>query len=425
MKKISVLLFVFLLAFRSFASDLLSAKIYTVPEQPYVGQEASLFVDIVTTGEADIRNATVFGFPATNYAFVGQLATLPVVETRDAAGRSCNLHRLRAPIRADHPVDCDVRPVIQLEIVRVVSFLFSSSRMSHLERINADCQRLVTRALPEEGRPADYAGAVGDFSLDLKANPSTVWTNDIVNLTLTLHGTGYAGKTPPSMPALEKNLFRAYGSKDISGEDGPACRLGQTIIPLSTQAVEIAAARFPYFDPVDGRYKTAMSEPVRLLFRERKAGAVPAVREVKVQATQEESRPVQALEVTGATLRTVSKALTPVLIALFTGLFILACARAFGMRYRYASLIGLLVFVLVYLFARQRQMSRSPAQWMTTGPVVMRLAPSGNARALLELPAEMAVDPLEKNGDWVHVRSQGQAGWIRSSAVRNLLPASR
>lgn len=402
----------------SLASDLISAKIYTVPEKPYVGQESSLYVEIVANDHCEIRNVNIGGFPVTNFVSLGELIPLPVQEKKDDVGQRYSIHLFRAHARAAAPMDCIPSPVVRLEIGRVSSGWFGSHWMWMTDGCRVDCQRLVVRDLPEEGRPDDFTGAVGDFSLELKADATEVWKDDIVNLSLALRGEGYAGTVPPAMPSLPKDLFRSYEPKVAPREDDATFFVTQSVVPLSTQAVEIASATFSYFNPDEETYKTASSDPVRLRFRKREGNAVPAVREVKVEAKVEKAHSAPTLEVTGTTLRAASKFLVPLFVSLFAGLLVVAFVHAFGMKYRYAVVVGLCVALACFPLVRQRRMARMPAAWSTCESTALRLAPSGNARVTLELPDGMEVELLEKSGNWVRVRSHGQSGWLRSTSIR-------
>lgn len=407
------------------ADGIIAAKIHVDPPEPYVGQEASLFVELATEEGYEIRNVSVLAFPATNYASLGRLVELPVQEKRDDDGNRWIHCRFRAPVRPGASFDCQPSPILQLELGRVVPGFFGSHWMFSTVRVKADCPRLVARELPAEGRPDGFSGAVGDFSLDLSADHREVWTDDIVNLTLRLHGKGYAGETAPSMPDLPKDLFRAYAPKMAPRDDPSSYSLTQSVIPLSTQAVEIASASFPYFDPVAGRYEIARSEPVRLVFRKREAGAIPAVREVKVRTAPDKPHAIQPLEVNGTTLRNASRALSPVLAGLLAGLVALAFARGLGLRYRTAVPIGLLVAAALFPGVRRHQRIRPETTWSAVRDVPLRLAPSGNARLSLEIEAGTEVEPTEKSGSWVRVRAHGRAGWLPASAIERKSAGSR
>ena len=60
--------------------------------------------------------------------------------------------------------------------------------------------QLTVLPLPEEGRPADFSGAVGQFELDVVAAPVALNAGDPVTITSTIRGTGtFESITPPAI----------------------------------------------------------------------------------------------------------------------------------------------------------------------------------------------------------------------------------
>src|SRR5262249_56847351 len=63
--------------------------------------------------------------------------------------------------------------------------------------------------LPEQGKPADFSGAVGRFSLDVRGAPLDVTAGDPVTMTYTLRGDGDLSSVAP--PAIAgSDTLRVY-----------------------------------------------------------------------------------------------------------------------------------------------------------------------------------------------------------------------
>ena len=108
-------------------------------------------------------------------------------------------------------------------------------------------------ALPDEGKPADFFGAVGAFSLDAKASPAQVSIGDPITLRMTVSGEGNLQTV--TMPALKPDeKFKLYDPQ-IKEENGNKI-LEQVVIPKSDKVTEIPAIRFSYFDPQKKVYQT-------------------------------------------------------------------------------------------------------------------------------------------------------------------------
>jgi tetratricopeptide (TPR) repeat protein len=116
--------------------------------------------------------------------------------------------------------------------------------------------------LPDEGRPADFTGAVGTYRFDVTAKPTVLQVGDPITLRLEVSGNGNLSTlTPPALPAVPG--FRRYDAQPVKGEDGDDRRVfEQVIIPNSVDVHEIPALRFSYFDPDTGAYQTITRGPI-------------------------------------------------------------------------------------------------------------------------------------------------------------------
>lgn len=120
---------------------------------------------------------------------------------------------------------------------------------------------LTVLPLPAQGRPADFSGAVGEFSLHSEVEPREVAAGDPVTVTTTIRGEGSLdGIAPPAIP--ERDGLRVYPVQTAAeGEDGSRS-FEQVVIPTRAGTVTIAGPRFDYFDPRAREYRTLESTPV-------------------------------------------------------------------------------------------------------------------------------------------------------------------
>lgn len=123
---------------------------------------------------------------------------------------------------------------------------------------------LTIRDLPTEGRPPEFRGAVGQYRMEVQAQPSTVGVGEPVTLTARISGSGNADTV--SAPALDtSDDFRSYEPK-LVGQDAAA---GQKIfelvlIPKHAGVTNLPAVHFAYFDPVSSRYERIEQPPLPL-----------------------------------------------------------------------------------------------------------------------------------------------------------------
>lgn len=133
---------------------------------------------------------------------------------------------------------------------------------------------LDVKPLPTEGKPSDFGGLVGVFSLEAKAGNTEANVGDPIPLTVTISGPEPLEAIKP--PNLELQTDFASEFKPApEGWETPAAVLAAsgertfstTIRPKSASITEIPAIRLPYFDTKTGKYAVATSRPIPLKVR--------------------------------------------------------------------------------------------------------------------------------------------------------------
>jgi len=120
---------------------------------------------------------------------------------------------------------------------------------------------LNVKPLPEEGRPADFSGGVGQFDFDVTVSPNRVGVGDPITLRIRVSGDGNMDAV--EMPVFEENEdFKVY-EPEIS-EKGNMKILEQVVIPRHDRISSFPAIRFSYFDPREKQYKTITKGPTVL-----------------------------------------------------------------------------------------------------------------------------------------------------------------
>lgn len=135
----------------------------------------------------------------------------------------------------------------------------------------------TVRALPEIGRPKDFHGAVGSFTLEAQVKPPDGAVGDPVTLTAKIAGNGNFDSI--SFPLMSNSeLFKTYDAKMTGKELDPTQSSGsktfeQVVIPKSMEAKEIPAVTFSYFDIAKNAYATLTAGPFPLQLRPATAGS--------------------------------------------------------------------------------------------------------------------------------------------------------
>lgn len=123
--------------------------------------------------------------------------------------------------------------------------------------------------LPDKGKPADFGGAVGKFSIAAKLDKKEFTTDDVASLTLTISGSGNF----KLIEAPKFTLPNGIGTYDPVIVDTITSRstvisgskvITYVVTPQTAGDYEIPAIPFSYFDPQSGAYVTLHTEPIRL-----------------------------------------------------------------------------------------------------------------------------------------------------------------
>ncbi len=116
------------------------------------------------------------------------------------------------------------------------------------------------------GKPDDFTGGVGQFSLTVSASPQEVQAGDPVTVTLTVTGTGdLTALSPPVLSAGDG--FKIYeAQKKVPPKESAleAVLFEQVLIPLSPEVNQIGPYHFSYFDPESAEYKRVATAAVPL-----------------------------------------------------------------------------------------------------------------------------------------------------------------
>lgn len=123
--------------------------------------------------------------------------------------------------------------------------------------------------LPMKGRPADFTGTIGQFSITTQADKKEVEVNQPVSVTITITGWGNVKSVaePPIEDLQDFRVYRASSNEELSKRND---RIGgkkvfeEVFIPNRPGKLEIPPLSFSYFDPERGAYRTETTAPIRL-----------------------------------------------------------------------------------------------------------------------------------------------------------------
>ncbi len=111
--------------------------------------------------------------------------------------------------------------------------------------------------LPQDNRPQDFSGAIGQFDFQANVSPLQVKAGDPLTLKMELKGSGNFKNL--KMPVFKAPGFKSYGPqiKDVGDEKTAE----EVIIPTWAGIKEVPALHFSYFDTSIKDYKTITRGP--------------------------------------------------------------------------------------------------------------------------------------------------------------------
>jgi hypothetical protein len=132
--------------------------------------------------------------------------------------------------------------------------------------VTSPAQELTVQELPAAGRPADFHGAIGTFSIASDVSPTKADVGDPLTLRMRVTGTGNFDRVDSSM--LDRvDQWKTYPPKSSFNTSDPLGFSGmktfeQPVIASKPGVQQLPGLTFSYFDPDKRRYETARSAPL-------------------------------------------------------------------------------------------------------------------------------------------------------------------
>ncbi len=123
--------------------------------------------------------------------------------------------------------------------------------------------------LPTEGKPENFSGTVGDFSISSSIDKTTTEVNQPVTVTYKISGTGNI-KTVAEPQIEETADFRVYQaasdekSSKIQGKVGGTKIFEEAFIPKRAGKITIPGVSLDFFDPAAKKYKIINTKPITI-----------------------------------------------------------------------------------------------------------------------------------------------------------------
>lgn len=416
------LLLAFFLACTGIArsAEIRAARFVTQPEHIFVNQSFDLYFELELSVGAEIQDLRFSDFTLNEELFrLGSFEALPKIQRRVEGGKTTvDVLRFKAVGQATGVGGHPIQTRLQCQLLERSGGAFFSSFASRGVQFAVTPFLLRIQALPEAGKPNDFSGAVGKFTLSVQLSSLTAQPGDILTLSTTVQG---EGDLRPAMAPVPKNAagFKIYPLKELTREMA-LLRTEQIFIPQATNAVEIGEVRFSYFNPTTRTFEVAKAGPFKIKFVEK--AHQPLATGVRVIETIAPVARSLNTPGEGVLLEQVNKGLHDYLYLLILAAgFLLACFLFFqlkGTHTRLGILLALLVMGLAIGLGAYAHRSSVQQTLEIQDRTMVRFAPSTRAKTLFVLQPGTTVVPLETAGSWKRVDAKGQRGWIETSAPK-------
>lgn len=257
--------------------DLLFAKLEPATTNLYVQQVFDLMLRVYASTRLNVHSLQ----PIQNLPAQGLIVKQPrqLDTTQEAInGEVYNVYRFALKAQAITAGRYEFNPAQRAEVIsqrRQQRSDFFDSFFNRVQTEGRDIRiepvALVIQDLPAQGRPASFAGAVGQFTFEMTARPQELAAGDPVTLNFRVAGRGNVESV--QMPALQLGeLFKTYDAKLLSQNYDENASAGektfeQVVIPRSADVKQIPQLIFSWFDPEKRSYESITRGPFALAVR--------------------------------------------------------------------------------------------------------------------------------------------------------------
>lgn len=236
------------------------------------------------------------GVPSQRLAVGDRVVAAATVGHRQVDGRRFDLFELRyrwLPLAAGSSTIAPVELRYAFATAFADDFLRGRQPLDRREHsVWSAVHSLPVRALPREGRPPEFLGAVGEFTVRAETTATSVSVGEAFDVELTIDGDGNLGRMAP-LPPPRLPGFHVQGVREPRRSSGRTFVL--SVVALRAGATSVPAIPFASFSPAAGAYVVPRSEPLPLQVVPLPAGvALPPAIAALVAADVEVQRAARA-----------------------------------------------------------------------------------------------------------------------------------
>ncbi len=239
-------------------------------DEAIVGEQITLTFRLATSPYIRFDRQPLYTAPEVEGAWVealGEQATRAEIR----AGVEWELLEIHYALFPTKPGPIEVGPakldgVINAGSMDIFSMMRRTGRRLLLE---SEPIGIIARPLPDEGRPADFKGAVGAYRVRAEFDREQGTANDPLTLTIEVSGHGNLNTVPePDLPEVEGLRFFEPQSEVVLVPRGKSLTgrrvFTRLVVPEVAGSVIFPELGLSFYDPAQSRYRTVHTSAVRL-----------------------------------------------------------------------------------------------------------------------------------------------------------------
>ena len=247
----------------------LFARVRMNSQQLFLGQTAPLDVIVFARANVPVRGLTGFSAEADGLGYKYSSNVRNGAQVIN--GESFNVYLIEGAIAPTRAGPLTFGPCVvkmQLAVQSRSRSIFDEmlGRVDVREvPVTIDAVPVEVLPVPAAGKPADFAGAIGQWNLDMDAKPTAVAVGDPITVTVKLTGAGNIDTVPPLQL---KNLddFKVYDptTKTTPNELNTTGErvFQQVLVPKDTTVTQLPPVQLSFFDPLAKAYRTVLRGPI-------------------------------------------------------------------------------------------------------------------------------------------------------------------
>lgn len=238
------------------------ARLTVSNETPYLKETFSITLEIVSRDVEVSSRLDLANLPDREIlSTLGSFEALSVQREREN-NQEITRRRYRAKVRAMQPGEISLAPVVRLTSRERVRNFFGSRVQEQTFSLQVPEVIIQAKELPSP--PDGFTGIIGDFDINIRAEPLDIREGDLVTIETQLEGEGWIPENAiPSVDAATH--LRAYRVREIASERSRKT-FRQVVVPMDQSIKEIPAIPFIWFNPDKGEYETTSFGPFALQY---------------------------------------------------------------------------------------------------------------------------------------------------------------